>query len=176
MWNILISLFSGFLAGFRSRLALQTEILALRHQIIFLKRSAGRPKLLPWDRFLWIGILRFWPHWRSALVIIKPETVIARNRKGFRLFWIWKCPHGKSGRPGIPKDVHDLIIHNPGSRSHLWRHGEVVQRQLEGLEIQQVLTPQFRSGDQSSGQVFQSLDKARVGILEGFNGRGDAGL
>ena len=109
MLNILIPLLSALRAGFRSRLALQTEILALRQQIIVLKRSTHRPKLRFWDRFLWIWLLRLWPQWRSALVIVKPETVIAWHRKGFRLFWTWKCRHGKSGRPGIPKDVRELI-------------------------------------------------------------------
>jgi putative transposase len=109
MHNILISLFSALLAGFRSRRALQTEILALQHQIIVLKRSVNRPKLQTWDRFLWIWLLRLWPQWRSALVIVKPETVIAWHRKGFRLFWTRKCRHGKSGRPEIPKDVRELI-------------------------------------------------------------------
>jgi hypothetical protein len=42
-----------------------------------LKRSVNRPKLRPWDRFLWIWLLRFWPEWRSALIIVEPETVIA---------------------------------------------------------------------------------------------------
>ena len=109
MHNILIPLFSALFAGFRSRLSLQTEILTLRHQIIVLKRSTNRPKLRSWDRFLWVWLLRFWPDWHSALVIVKPETVIAWHRKGFRLFWTWKCRHGKSGRPGISKDVRGLI-------------------------------------------------------------------
>ena len=109
MLNILIPLFSSILAGFRSRLVLQTEILALRHQITVLRRSVNRPKLRAWDRLLWIGLLRFWPQWRSALVIVKPETVIDWHRKGFRLFWTWKCRHGKSGRPRISKDIRELI-------------------------------------------------------------------
>jgi len=37
---------------------------------------------------------RFWTGWRSALVIVKPETVIAWHRKGFRLFWTWKVRRG----------------------------------------------------------------------------------
>jgi putative transposase len=109
MCSILIPSFSALFAGFRSRLALQIEILALRHQIIVLKRSTNRPKLRPWDRFFWIGLLRYWPQWRSALVIVKPETVIAWHRKGFRLFWTWKCWQGKSGRTGIPKEIRELI-------------------------------------------------------------------
>jgi hypothetical protein len=75
MCSILTPLFSALFAGFRSRLALQTEIIALRHQIIVLKRSTNRPKLRSWDRFFWIGLHRYWPQWRSALVIVKPETV-----------------------------------------------------------------------------------------------------
>ena len=78
MHSILISLISTFLAGFRTRLALQTEILALRHQIIVLRRSvSNRPKLRAADRFLRIWLLRLWPEWRSALIIVKPGTIIA---------------------------------------------------------------------------------------------------
>src|SRR5215470_5112338 len=28
--------------------------------------------------------------WRSALAIVKPETVVAWHRAAFRLFWTWK--------------------------------------------------------------------------------------
>jgi len=28
--------------------------------------------------------------WRDALVNVKPDTLIRRHRKGFRLFWRWK--------------------------------------------------------------------------------------
>jgi putative transposase len=48
-------------------------------------------------------------YWRSALLVVKPETVIAWHRKGFGLFWTWKVRHGQPGRPSIPKDVRDLI-------------------------------------------------------------------
>src|SRR6267378_4267321 len=46
---------------------------------------------------------------RSALIVVKPETVIAWHRKGFRLFWTCKVRHGQPGRPSVPKDVRDLI-------------------------------------------------------------------
>ena len=130
MCSILISLFSILFAGFRSLLALQTEILALRHQIIVLSRSANHPNLRSWDRFFRIGFLRFWPQWRSALAIVKPETFIAWYRKRFRLFWTWKCRHGKSGRPRTPKEVRDLIRTMIGNYS-LWgalrNHGELLK-------------------------------------------------
>jgi hypothetical protein len=47
--------------------------------------------------------------WRSALVIVKPQTVLTRHRKGFRVFRTWKIRHGQPGRPGVPKEVRQLI-------------------------------------------------------------------
>jgi len=94
----------------RSRATLQLENLALRHQIGVLQRSAAkRPKLTSGDRLLWICLSRLWRDWRSALAIVKPETVIAWHRAGFRLFWTWKVRHGQPGRPVISREVRDLI-------------------------------------------------------------------
>src|SRR4051794_15516667 len=86
---------------FRSRAALQLEILALRHQIGVLQRCVKRPNLTSVDRLFWIGIFRLWSDWRSWLVIVRPETVVGWHRKGFRLFWTWKIRHGKRGRPVV---------------------------------------------------------------------------
>jgi putative transposase len=95
---------------FRARAALQLENLALRHQIGVLQRSAAkRPKLTPVDRLLWICLSRLWRDWRSALAIVKPETVIGWHRAGFRLFWTLKVRRGQPGRPVISRQVRDLI-------------------------------------------------------------------
>jgi hypothetical protein len=61
---------------FRTRAALQMEVLALRHPLSVLRRSVKRAKLTAADRFLWARLSRYWTGWRSALVIVKPETVI----------------------------------------------------------------------------------------------------
>src|SRR5215831_12540171 len=61
----------------RSRLDLQLENLALRHQVNVLQRSAPkRPKLNSRDRLFWVYLSRIWQDWRSTLVIVKPETVV----------------------------------------------------------------------------------------------------
>jgi putative transposase len=104
---------------FRSRAALELENLALRHQIGVLQRSVRkRPKLTPRDRLLWVWLSRIWSDWRSALAIVKPETVVAWHRAGFRLFWTWKVRHGQPGRPIISREIRDLIRkmcrENPG--------------------------------------------------------------
>jgi hypothetical protein len=70
------------LAGFKSRAALQVENLALRHQLGVLHRSVKRPRLTAPDRLLWSWLCGAWGNWRSALIIVQPETVIAWHRKG----------------------------------------------------------------------------------------------
>ncbi len=64
-------------AALKSRAALQLENLALRHQLGVLRRSVKRPKLTSTDRLLWAWLCEVWIDWRSALVIVKPETIIA---------------------------------------------------------------------------------------------------
>jgi len=95
---------------FRARAVLQAEILALRHQLLVLQRSSrGRRLRLRWaDRVLWVWLSRLWNDWRSALLLVKPETVIAWHRKGFRLYWNWKSRH-LEGRPCVFPEVRNLI-------------------------------------------------------------------
>jgi putative transposase len=96
-------------AAFKSRATLHVENLALRHQLGVLRRSVKRPTLTSADRFLWAWLCEAWKDWRSSLVIVNPETVIAWHRKGFRLFWTWKVRHGQPGRPTVPREVRELI-------------------------------------------------------------------
>jgi len=106
----LTTLFTTLSSIFHSRAALQLENLALRHQIGVLQRSSRkRPKLTLVDRLLWVWLSRIWSGWQSALALVKPETVVAWLRKGFRLFWTWKVRHGQPGRPIISREVRDLI-------------------------------------------------------------------
>jgi putative transposase len=65
-----------------------------------------------------LPVNRLWRDWRSALAIVKPETVIAWHRAGFRLFWTWKVRRGQPGRPVLSLEARDLIRkmcrENPG--------------------------------------------------------------
>jgi hypothetical protein len=106
---VLTAFFSFFGASFRSRAALQLEILALRHQLGVLQRSVKRPKLSPADRFLWAWLSSVWSGWESRVSIVKAATVIGWHRMGFRLFWSWKIRSGKPGRPAVPKEIRQLI-------------------------------------------------------------------
>jgi putative transposase len=124
------ALFASVLASLRSRAALQIELIALRHQLCLLQRSVKRPRLTAADRFFWGWLSTRWSHWRTALVIVKPETVIGWQRKSFRLFWTWKVRRGDPGRPAAAKDVRDLI-RKMSRENPIWGapriHGELLK-------------------------------------------------
>jgi hypothetical protein len=110
MFAVILSLFFSIRRGLRTRAALHVEVIAIRHQLLVLQR-ANRDRRLPLtgsDRLLWVWLSRLWTNWRCALVIVKPETVIAGHRRGFRLYWIWKSHH-RQGRPSISRELIDLI-------------------------------------------------------------------
>ncbi len=94
---------------FRSRYSLGLEIVALRQQLGVLKRKHPRPQLRIRDRIFWILLRRYWPAWSNALVIVKPETVVAWHRAGFRLFWRLRSRPKTLGRPKIDAEIRALI-------------------------------------------------------------------
>jgi transposase InsO family protein len=92
---------------FRDKTDLVLENLALRHQLEVLERKK-KPKLKKPDRIFWVWLSHVWSDWKSSIIFVKPQTVIKWHRKGFKLYWRWKCRH-KPGRPKIPKEVRRLI-------------------------------------------------------------------
>lgn len=80
-------LLAYFVAFFRARHHLGLENLALRQQVAVLKRKHPRPQMNQRDRLFWLALRRIWSQWSSALVIVKPETVIGWHRTGFRFYW-----------------------------------------------------------------------------------------
>jgi hypothetical protein len=80
IWSLLIGLF-------RSRATLEAENLVLRQQILVLRRTA--PKRLNFDaldRLILVGLSRLFPDVRSALAVVRPETVVRWHRAGFRAY------------------------------------------------------------------------------------------
>jgi putative transposase len=109
MTPFFISFLTCFSAFFRSRYSLSLEILALRQQLSVLKRKQPRPRLRMQDRIFWILLRRLWPAWSNVLVIVKPETVVAWHRAGFRLFWRLRSRPRSLGRPKIDAELRALI-------------------------------------------------------------------
>jgi transposase InsO family protein len=108
MFAIVSALLRHLLSCLRPKHELALETLALRHQIAVLHRPAHKPKLQSKDRLFWVLLKGWWPNWRAALIIFRPETVIGWQRAGFRMFWRWKSrPRG--GRPRKDTALIQLI-------------------------------------------------------------------
>src|SRR3989304_5043659 len=93
-------------AAVMPRAALAAENLALRQQLYVFKRDKPRPRIERRDRLFWVILSRLWHDWRSALLIVEPDTVCQWHRAGFRLFWRWKSQHG---RPRKDREIRVLI-------------------------------------------------------------------
>jgi len=90
----------------RSRVSLQLEIVALRHQLAVYQRTTKRLKISSVDRILWSWLSRRWSGWRDALVFfVQTGTVIAWQRKRFRDHWAKLSKHGRPGRPQVPEEI-----------------------------------------------------------------------
>ena len=91
------------------RSILAMENLALRQQLAVYKQSVKRLKLRRRDRIFWVWLSRLWLNWRSARIMVQPQTVVGWHRQGFQLYWRWKSRSGKTGRPPIPAEIRELI-------------------------------------------------------------------
>lgn len=81
MPRVVSIIIASIAAWFRSRLDLQMELIALRHQVAVYKQSVTRAKLQPADRLLWAWLSRLWPGWQRALAFVQPRTVITWQKK-----------------------------------------------------------------------------------------------
>jgi putative transposase len=134
----LLAVLGALMSMFKTSAQLRLEKLALRQQLTVLRRSAPkRLKLTPTDRIFWVSLRHVWVDWKSTLMIVRAETIIAWHRKGFRLFRAWRIHPGKPGRSSVPQQIRDLI--RMLSRNNLrWGapriHGELLKLGIEITE------------------------------------------
>jgi hypothetical protein len=114
--------------------------LALRQQLLVLQRSAGRPRLAQRDRIFWVWLSRLWASWRSSLVIVQPATVLAWHRKGFWLYWRWKCRPNPVGRPRLDAELRELIRRMARENPTWGRRRIRAELALLGYEAPPILT------------------------------------
>jgi transposase InsO family protein len=115
---------------FKSKLRLEAENAALRHQLVVLRRRLyGRVRLTNQGRWFFVQMYRWFPSILQVLTIIRPETLVRRHRVGFRCYWRWKSrPLG--GRPQIDTELRALI-RRMSTENQLWGapriHGELLK-------------------------------------------------
>jgi putative transposase len=142
MFTILSTLVSMLSFRVRSRASLELELIALRHQLIVLRRQRPcRLRLFLTDRLFWVWLYRIRPQLLDTLVLVKPATVIGWHRKGFRIYWRWKSR--RSGRPKTNAEIRDLI-RRMSDANPFWGapriHGELLKL---GVDISQATVGRY---------------------------------
>jgi putative transposase len=137
MSSLFVALLAFAASTFRTRAALQAEILALRHQLAVFQKNA--PSRLRWqrsDRLLWVLLSRWWPGWLRSLHIVRPDAVIAWHRRAFAWYWRRKSRR-RPERPNVAAEIRNLI-RNMSEANPLWGapriHGELLKL---GIEVAQ---------------------------------------
>jgi len=108
----ILRLWAGlFTRVFRSRRDLLIENIALRQQLAVFKRHNSRPRLAAPDKMFWVWLHRSWSSWKSALIIVSPDTVVRWHRTGFKLYWRFLSRVRQPlGRRPVTKEIRELIF------------------------------------------------------------------
>jgi putative transposase len=118
--------------AFQSRQSLHAEVLFLRRQLALYVERGVKPRRIDAATRVSLALLSRLFAWRSALVVVRPQTLIRWHRAGFRRFWRWKS---RPGRPPIPTELRQLIrrmaLENP-----LWGQERIANELLVKLGIQ----------------------------------------
>src|SRR5947208_12913199 len=124
--------FRFFVGFWRRRTAVAAENLFLRKQLaLFREREKKAMPTAPADRFVFSKLAR-WFDWRSALLIVKPATLIGWHRNAFRLFWRWKSR--PAGRPPVTAEVRNLI-RRLAAENPTWGEQRIADELLLKLQI-----------------------------------------
>src|SRR5712671_4475618 len=83
----------------RGHRAVALENLALRQQLAALTRTIKRPELRMGDRLFWIFLSTGWREWRTALIVVQPDTVVRWHRQWLRRQWALRSRRSRPGRP-----------------------------------------------------------------------------
>jgi hypothetical protein len=104
------------------------ENMALRQQLRAVKRTTARVRVRTRDRLFWIVLARVWRNWRTALVLVQPETVVRWHRDWVRRRWTRRSTRRYGGRPAIEQQLR-VLIRKMAAANPLWGapriHGEL---------------------------------------------------
>jgi putative transposase len=117
--------------------AVALENLALRQQLAVFKRTAKRPQLRHRDRLFWMLLANAWRDWRTALIVVHPDTVVRWHRQWLRRQWTQRSARTRPGRPSTNAAIRTLVM-KMAAANPLWGapriHGELGKLGIEVSE------------------------------------------
>jgi len=115
-----------------------TELIAenalLRQQLLVLRRSVKRPRCTPTDRALPVLLASRIRAWRSALLIVQPDTLLRWHRQLFRWHWSRKSRARSATRRAKVSDETIALIRQMAAANRLWG-AERIRGELHKLDI-----------------------------------------
>jgi putative transposase len=111
---------------------MMVENALLRQQLIVLRRQFSQPQLHNADRALLVLLAGRLQTWKSALLIVQPDTLLRWHREGFRLFWKRKT-RSSSRERRLPVETVELIK-RMALENRLWG-AERIRGELLKLDI-----------------------------------------
>jgi len=135
MLELLVVVGRALALGLRGHRELVLENLALRQQLMAMKRATRRPHLQARDRLFWIALRRVWSNWRTAVVLVRPETVVGWHRDWLRRRWTRRSTHRPTGHPPVSREI-GALVRDMATANPLWGaprvHGE---RRTLGVDV-----------------------------------------
>jgi hypothetical protein len=126
MKTLILALMAALRGAFQTRTNLALENLALRQQLAIYQTTQKHPRLRTGDRIFWILLRRIWSGWERSLLVVKPETVIAWHRHGFKILWRRRSRGRHLGRPPIPREHIAFIRRISGDHSE-WGEDKIAE-------------------------------------------------
>ncbi len=129
--------------------------------------GAGRPDI---PRAFWVALSRLWPRWRSALVVVRPETVVRWHRQGFRRYWKSISKPGP-GRPPISEETRHLIVRM--ATQNPWRARKIQAELLKlGIRVSLATVSRYlpnKSSDPNSQQRWRTFLRNHKDVVAGMD-------
>ena len=72
-----------------------------------------------WDRLILLILAAVLANWRSALILVKPETLLRWHRDVFRLIWRWRSRRNARAKPRLSTEMVSLI-RRMATQNRLW--------------------------------------------------------
>jgi putative transposase len=104
---ITIRVFGWLVLLGRSQASKDAELMVLRHEVMVLRRQVARPKPGWADRAVLAALARLLPAALRARRLVTPGTLLAWHRRLLTRKWTYP---GRPGRPGISKEIRDLVL------------------------------------------------------------------
>jgi putative transposase len=115
----------------RTAIAIRAENLVLRRQLAQYIERGIKPRRVDHVTRVSLALFSRLFDWHDAVVNVRPATIVRWHRKGWRIFWRWRC---RTGRPPIPPELRGLI-RRMAAENPLWGEERIANELLVKLGI-----------------------------------------